>query len=150
VVKRGEMLIGEYKSKIGAKKRVAIPKLFRNELGSNLILTRGYEGSLIIVNKSQWENIAKDVINGSFTDKSVRDSTRFLVGGAVELDPDDQGRIVIPSSLFEYAELERECIFIGLVNWVEIWDTKRWKERLTYINENADTIADELKKMTNE
>ncbi len=144
------MLIGEYKSKIGAKKRVIIPKAFRNELGDELILTRGYEHSLIIVNKQQWNNIAKDIINAPFTSKTVRDTTRFLVGSAVEINPDNQGRFVIPNSLFEYANLNKQCVFIGLINWIEIWDVNEWEERLNYLNKNADVLADELSKMRNE
>ena len=144
------MLIGEYKSKIGAKKRVIIPKSFRNELGDELILTRGYEHSLIIVNKQQWNNIAKDIINAPFTSKTVRDTTRFLVGSAVEINPDNQGRFVIPNSLFEYANLNKQCVFIGLINWIEIWDINEWEERLNYLNKNADILADELSKMRNE
>lgn len=144
------MLIGEYKSKIGAKKRVIIPKSFRNELGDELILTRGYEHSLIIVNKQQWNNIAKDIINAPFTSKTVRDTTRFLIGSAVEISPDNQGRFVIPNSLFEYANLKKQCVFIGLINWIEIWDVNEWEERLNYLNKNADVLADELSKMRNE
>jgi MraZ protein len=144
------MLIGEYKSKIGAKKRIIIPKNFREELGSELILTRGYEHSLIIVNKEQWNNIAKDIINAPFTSKTVRDTTRFLIGGAIEITPDIQGRIVIPNSLFTYANLQKECVFIGLVNWIEIWDKNEWQERLSYLNDHADIIADELSKMKDE
>jgi len=60
------MLIGEYKSKIGEKKRVSLPKKFREELGNNLILTRGYEDALIIVNEKLWKKIATEVINGSY------------------------------------------------------------------------------------
>ena len=46
-----DMIIGEYKSRIGEKKRVSLPKRFRDELGEEIILTRGYENSLILVNK---------------------------------------------------------------------------------------------------
>ena len=144
------MLIGEFKSKVGDKKRVIIPKVFREELGNDLILTRGYEKALIIVNKKQWNNIAKDIINAPFTSKTVRDTTRFLIGGAVEINPDEQGRIVIPTSLFNYASIQKECIFIGLVNWIEIWNVDEWQERLEYLNNHADIIADELSKMKNE
>ncbi|MCA9374888.1 MraZ N-terminal domain containing protein, partial [Candidatus Dojkabacteria bacterium] len=63
------MLIGEYTSKIGERKRVAIPKKIRQELGDKLILTRGYENALVMVNTEMWETLAKEVINGSFINK---------------------------------------------------------------------------------
>ncbi len=141
------MLIGEYETKIGDKKRIAIPKKFRKQLGSNLILTRGYEGTLVLVNKKMWEEIAKEVINGSFIDKNIRDTTRFLVGSAVEIEADSQGRIVVPKSLYDYAQFQTQAIFVGLYNWIEVWDKKKWEERLKYLDKNSDEIASAIQEM---
>ena len=141
------MLIGEYETKIGEKKRVAIPNKFRKELGSNLILTRGYEGTLVLVNKKMWEGIAKEVIEGSFINKHIRDTTRFLVGSAIEVQTDSQGRIVIPKSLYEYGKFEKQAVFVGLYNWIEIWDKKKWEERLKYLDKNSDEIAKAIQQM---
>jgi MraZ protein len=154
VVKSGKawysenMIIGEYKSAVGEKKRVSLPKKFRNELGDNLILTRGYENALILVNESMWSKVAQEVINGSFINKNIRDTSRFLVGGATDITIDKLGRFVIPQSLFDYANLKKEIIFIGLVNWVEIWDKEKWEERLEYLKEHGEDIADEISKMS--
>jgi len=144
------MLIGEYTGKIGNKKRISLPTKFREELGNDVILTRGYEDALIIVNKKLWKNIASEVINGSFIDKNIRDTSRFLVGGAKEIELDSQGRFVIPTPLFEHAGLKSEVVFIGLANWVEIWDKNKWEERVEYLKENSDKIAKELSKMGTE
>jgi MraZ protein len=141
------MLIGEYTGKVGDKKRVSLPSKFREELGDEIILTRGYEDALIVVNKKLWETLASDVMNGSFIDKNIRDTSRFLVGGAKEIDLDSQGRFVIPQTLFEHADLDQEIIFIGLVNWIEIWDKEKWEKRLEYLKENSDKIATEIHKM---
>ena len=141
------MLIGEYETKIGDKKRVAIPKKFRKELGSNLILTRGYEGTLVLVNKKMWEGIAQEVIEGSFINKHIRDTTRFLVGSATQVEPDGQGRIVIPNSLYKYANFKSQAVFVGLYNWIEIWDKTKWEERLKYLNKNSDEIAQAIQEM---
>ena len=141
------MIIGEYQSKIGEKKRVSLPKKFREELGEDIILTRGYEKSLILVNKGMWEKIAQDVINGSFINKNIRDTSRFLIGSAVEISLDKLGRFVIPNSLFQYAEIKTDIVFLGLVNWIELWDKSKWEERVMYLNSNSDKIADEIERM---
>ncbi len=140
------MIIGEYKNRIGEKKRVAIPKKLRNQMGDELILTRGYEGSLILVNKQMWENIGKDVINGSFINKNIRETTRFLIGSAVEVKLDAQGRFVIPSSLYEYAEIKEDVTFVGLVNWVELWSSDKWESKVKEISEMSDEISQQLVK----
>lgn len=144
------MLIGEYKSKLGEKKRVSLPKKFRELLGENLILTRGYEQALIVVNEGLWKKVAKEVTDGSFINKDIRDTSRFLVGGAKEIELDKQGRFVIPQALLEHAELEDDVIFIGLVNWVEIWNKDKWEKRLQYLKEHGDEIAQEISKMNNQ
>ncbi len=142
------MIIGEYKSKVGEKKRVSLPKKFREEIGEDLILTRGYENALVLVNKKMWEKVAQEVMNGSFTNKDIRDTSRFLVGGAKEIDLDSQGRFIIPQSLFDHAKLKTNILFIGLVNWVEIWDEEQWLERVEYLQKNGDEIAQEISKMS--
>lgn len=142
------MLIGEYHGKISEKKRTSLPKKFRKELGENIILTRGYEDALILVNQDMWQKIAKDVINGSFINKNIRDTSRFLVGSATEIITDTQGRFVIPQALFDHAQLKSDIVFIGLVNWIEVWDKDKWQERLEYLKKNGDEIAQELTKMT--
>jgi MraZ protein len=144
------MLIGEYKSTLGKKNRVSLPKKFREILGENLILTKGYEQALIIVNEKLWKKVAQEVINGSFINKDIRDTSRFLVGGAKEIELDKQGRFVIPQSLLEHAGLKDEVVFIGLVNWVEVWDKTKWEERLNYLKAHGEEIAQEINKMKSE
>lgn len=142
------MIIGEYKSTIGDKKRVSLPKKFREQLGEEIILTRGYEDSLILVNKGMWERIAKDVINGSFINKNVRDTSRFLIGGAIEISIDKLGRFLIPESLFQHAGLKKEVVFLGLINWIEVWDKEKWDKRVEYLKTHGDEIAEEINKMS--
>lgn len=141
------MIIGEYRSTIGDKKRVSLPKKFRDELGQEIILTRGYEDSLILVNKGMWEKIAKDVVGGSFINKNIRDTSRFLIGGAIEISIDKQGRFLIPESLYEHAKLSKEIVFIGLINWIEVWDKDKWLKRVEYLKTNGEEIAQEIDKM---
>ncbi len=143
------MLTGEYHGKLSNKKRTSLPKKFRSELGENIILTRGYEDALILVNQDMWQKIAQDVINGSFINKNIRDTSRFLVGSATEIQTDKQGRFIIPQALFDHAQLKEDVVFIGLVNWVEVWDKDMWQKRLEYLRKNGDEIAQELTNMNN-
>lgn len=146
------MLIGEFHSKIGEKKRVAIPKKIRDQMGDQLILTRGYENSLVLVDESMWKNIYKELIDGSFINKNIRDTTRFLVGSGVELSLDEQGRFVIPDPLMEYAQIKgsKEVVFVSLINWVEVWAKEKWVARVEYLAQNSESIAEQLSQSSNE
>ncbi|MCA9382387.1 division/cell wall cluster transcriptional repressor MraZ [Candidatus Dojkabacteria bacterium] len=144
------MLIGEYQSKLGEKNRVALPSRLRTDLGNNIIVTRGYENCLVIVRPDQFEALLKSINEKEFTLSEVRDTSRFLVGGAAEIELDNQGRMVLPKSLIEYANLKEDLTFIGLVRWVEIWSTDSWKERLDFLTNNSSEIAQKLEGIRNE
>lgn len=138
------MLIGEYKNNLGEKNRVAVPKKFREYLGNKLIVTHGYEGCLIMVSLDQWKDLTGEAASGPFVSASVRDTTRFLLGGAIEVELDKQGRFVLPQNLVNYSQISHEVVFLGLGRWVEIWDAKRWEERKQYLTKNSGTIAEKL------
>jgi MraZ protein len=138
------MLIGEFINHVGEKNRIAVPKKLREELGNKLIVTQGYEGCLIVVSPAQWQSMIDESASGPFVSHSVRDTSRFLLGGALEVELDDQGRFVLSPSLTEYANVEDEVVFLGLGRWVEIWDKKKWQERKNYIGEHSSDIAEKL------
>ncbi len=143
-------LIGEYTGKVVAGHRIALPAPLRKLLGSSFVMTKGYEGCLLVVPSTSWEKLIEPMQTRSFLDRNVRDSLRFLVGSAFEVVGDSQGRVVVPESLREYAKTqyserkEVEVVFVGLVNWVEVWEKSKWEERNAFLEENADGIAQEL------
>lgn len=138
------MLLGEEHYKLGQKHRLAIPKKFRQELGDNLIISRGYEGCLIIVNQQMWLDITQPISHGSFLDQNTRASARFLMGGAHQLDLDSQGRCIIPSALFDHAGFDQEVVFVGLGQWLEVWSLQRWQEIQADLEKLGSGIAQQL------
>lgn len=133
------MLIGEYRSKVGAKNRIALPKKLRKYLGENVVAMRGYEGALLVVSKKNWTVLVEEVLSGPLTDPAIRDTARFLMGGAHEVGFDSQGRFVLPQPLVEHSEINPgdEVVFVGLGKWVEIWSGERWNERLKVLGKKA-------------
>ena len=138
------MLIGEFRNKLVAGFRVAFPKKFRQELSERFILAQGYEGCLLAVSVSQWQSLTSGAAGGPFVSQSVRDTTRFLLGSAAEVELDDQGRFVVPESLRQYAGISGEIAFLGLGRWVELWDLNSWLERKEYLSEHGGEIAEKL------
>lgn len=129
---------------LGDKKRLAAPKKFREELGDKLILTRGFENCLVMVNEKAWQDITREVSEASYGLVEMREVSRFLVGGAAEIELDAQGRFVIPDNLLEYSEIKKEVIFVGLMRWIEIWDADKWLEKDTSIRSNNRADAQAL------
>ncbi|OGH16774.1 MAG: division/cell wall cluster transcriptional repressor MraZ [Candidatus Levybacteria bacterium RIFCSPHIGHO2_02_FULL_40_18] len=140
------MLIGQYEAKIDKKGRTAIPKKFREILGNNIIVTLGYESSLIVVSETQWQALLEGTAGRPFIEYETRETQRFLLGGAASVELDSKGRFVLPPYLREFAKVEDEIVFLGLSRYVEIWDKKRWGEYRGNLEKNIERISSRLVK----
>ncbi len=139
------MLIGQYQSKISEKGRVAVPSKFRNELGEKPIIAKWYEGCLVIVNSQSWLDLLNKLTGKSeIISSPIRDTDRFILGSAFEVDMDDQGRFVIPKALRDYSDLTNDAIFLGLGTRIEIWNKNQWLEREKYIQKHAAEMVEEI------
>lgn len=141
------MLIGTYVSSISFKRRVAIPKKFRIELGINPVLAKWYEGCLVLVSKGNWNALLKRLTGQQVViSQAVRDTDRFILASAYELEPDEQGRVIIPANIVAYANLTEEAVFLGLGDRVEIWDKKAWEKREEYVAKEAAGLVEKMAK----
>ena len=95
--KAGSMLLGQYEGKVGAKNRIAVPKKIRTITGDKLIITFGYEKSLIIVSEEGWKALLEGTEGKPFIQKPARETQRFLLGGASFVELDDKGRFITVS-----------------------------------------------------
>ncbi len=119
------MLIGEYQHNIDSKNRVAVPSKFRADLGSRFYITKGLDGCLFVLAAAEWERLEEKV--SSLPISKARGLQRFFFSGAAEVQPDKQGRILVPQQLKEYASLDKDVTFIGASSRVEIWNTDKWR-----------------------
>lgn len=139
-----DMLIGQYETKIGAKGRILIPKKVREALGDKVIVTLGYEKSLIIVSQESWKSLLEGTEGKPFIQSETRETQRFLLGGASFLECDSKGRFVLPGYLRSFAEIKDEVVFVGLYRYAEIWDKNRWSEYQKNLENNIDKISQRL------
>ncbi len=144
------MLIGQYQGKLGVKNRVAFPKKFREELGDKLIMTQGFEKTLIVVSQEKWGALLEGTEGKPFTVPAARDTQRFLLGGATLVELDEKGSFIIPQYLRDYAGLTDEIVFLGISRYVEVWDKKRWSDYNAKLSDNASTVAEKLSKEGND
>ncbi|MBL8014965.1 MAG: division/cell wall cluster transcriptional repressor MraZ [Candidatus Doudnabacteria bacterium] len=138
------MLIGEFITPVGDKNRVAIPKKLRGQLEDDIVITKGYEGCLILVDKSRWIQLISQINKYPLLGMNVRDTKRFLLGGAFDLDIDKQGRFVIPEALVLYGQLAEEVVFVGVGEWIEVWSNLNWQAKSDYLAKHSADIADRL------
>jgi MraZ protein len=140
------MFIGEYKHALDSKNRMIVPSKFREELGSNFVLTKGLDGCLYVYPMREWDILEKKLRTLPLTSKDARAFVRFFFSGANEVSMDKQGRVLIPQNLLEYASLQKEIISIGVASRIEIWSSEKWDD---YNNSNIDfnEIAEKMSEL---
>ena len=126
------MPTGSYFNTIDAKGRVIIPTKLRYSLGERIWLVRGIDPCLYIFTQKDWEEYTKRYIdNLSMTDERARKLQRFTLGGSHELDIDRQGRINLPQTLIDYAGIEKDVVFIGCPNRIEVWSSAAYEKDMS-------------------
>jgi MraZ protein len=139
-----EMFMGEYHHNIDDKGRIIIPSKFRYDLGETFIITKGLDGCLFVYPKTEWDNIISKLKVLPFTKKDARTFMRFFISSATECGFDKQGRINITSPLAVYADLNKECIIIGVNDRLEIWAKERFENFFKENEDNLSEIAENL------
>ncbi|RJR29972.1 hypothetical protein C4564_01200 [Candidatus Microgenomates bacterium] len=141
------MLLGQYITSLSSSRRLAVPKQLRSELGKKFIISKWYEGCLVLVSFDRWKGLLERVTGKmEFVTQPVRDTDRFIMGSAFELRPDAQGRVIMPEMLSSYAKLKSEVVFIGLGDRVEVWDKTEWTAREQYVQSHAGVMMEEIAK----
>lgn len=137
------MFMGEYHHSIDDKGRLIIPSKVRINLGENFIITRGLDGCLFIYPQKEWDKIINKYKDLPDT-KNKRQFMRIFLSGATICEYDKQGRINIPIPLISYANLNHDCIIIGVDERLEVWSKETWEEFIASNEDNLSDIADAL------
>lgn len=138
------MLIGEYRHTIDQKKRIALPAKLRKELGRTVVITHGLDHCLSVYPMKEWSQVADKLGNLSMGQADTRGFNRFMLAGAVEVDVDAMGRILVPDFLKDYAGLKTKVVMAGIHNRLELWDEDRWTEYKNKVATQADALAEKL------
>ncbi|MGA9747229.1 MAG: division/cell wall cluster transcriptional repressor MraZ [Nocardioides sp.] len=133
------MFFGTYTPRLDDKGRLFLPAKFRDELAEGLVVTRGQERCLYVWSMEEFGKLTDRFREVPVTNKAARDYVRMFFAGASDETPDKQGRVTIPSMLRDYASLSKDCIVIGAMNRIEIWDAAAWQ---TYSDEKEQSFAD--------
>lgn len=141
------MFIGEYKHTIDAKKRLALPAKFRKELGAAVVITRWLDNCLVIFPETEWQVMSDKLGKLPASQPEARGFSRILLGGAMLVDLDNLGRILIPEYLKGYADLKKNVVVCGLFNRLEVWDEEKWNIYKTKIEKNVGDLAEKLKEL---
>lgn len=136
------MFMGEYNHTIDAKGRLIIPSKFREALGDEFVVTKGLDGCLFVYDNKEWNVFEEKLKSLPLTNKDARKFVRFFLAGAASVEVDKQGRILVPSVLREFGEINKEVVLVGVASRIEIWSKEKWESSTDY--EDMDEIAEHM------
>ena len=126
------MFRGQYEHAIDGKGRTSVPSRFREVLASRgeskLVLTSGLDPCLVAYPMREWEAFEERLAAPPRFGPSVAMIRRIYVSGAVELEIDKLGRVLVPAALRGYAGLERDALWAGMGTHLELWSKPRFDE----------------------
>lgn len=124
--------IGEYEATVDAKGRFLLPAGFKKQLPEKreegFVLNRGFEKCLSLYTSESWNPLFEELGNLNDFDPKVRQFKRFFLNGAVQVEMDGAGRILLPKNLMDYAEINKEIVLVSAVDKIEIWDKTKYHE----------------------
>ena len=138
------MFIGEYTHNLDQKGRLAIPVKFRAQLGEGAFITRGLDQCLFVYATKDWEVLAEKLNQLPISQANSRAFARLMLAGAMAVDLDVQGRILVPDYLRAYSGLKKKAVVAGLYGRIEIWDDEKWTAYKNNAERQSDEIAEKM------
>ena len=140
------MFRGRFEHSIDGKGRVSIPAKFRDVLkrdyGSEQLIVTIFDSCLVAYPLAEWQAFEEKMKDFSQLKKEAKSFLRYFYSGAMECAIDDHGRVLIPPQFREHADLNKEIVFLGVMNRFEIWNKGVWEKEFERYKETFDEISE--------
>ncbi|TCZ69924.1 division/cell wall cluster transcriptional repressor MraZ [Flaviaesturariibacter aridisoli] len=124
--------LGEHEATLDAKGRFLLPAGFKRQLpegeATRFVINRGFEKCLTLYPVQSWQPLYDQIATLNDFDPAVRAFRRTFLNGAIEVEPDTAGRILVPKNLAEYAGLGKDIVLAAAVNKIEVWDKTEYQK----------------------
>ena len=142
------MFYGEYEHTIDRKGRLIVPAKFRQALKEHevkaLFLTRGLDGCLFLFPEAEWRTIESHFKQISFTKIEGRKFNRMFFSGATEVTVDGLGRLLVPRTLKEFAQIKQDVVIVGVSTRMELWAKEKWQAFYESSRQSFEEIAERV------
>jgi MraZ protein len=132
---------GQYEHSIDAKGRVAFPAKLRKSLNpaaqERFTVVRGQEPCLYLYPEDEWENVEAKLSRINNFTKKGRLAKRNFLRYAEDVSLDKQNRVALPSDLMEYASIDGKAVFLGMGEYIEVWDPDKLEQIDSALDDDA-------------
>jgi MraZ protein len=138
------MLVGTFEHRLDTKGRLVIPARFREELGNSVVASFGIDRCISIYSQKSWEGILERLHSLPYSKGKTRDLVRVILASAHEVPIDPAGRILLPQTLRDQAEIDLEVSINGVLDHIEVWNSVKWEAYRSRVMETLPEIAEEV------
>jgi transcriptional regulator MraZ len=137
---------------IDVKGRIIIPARFRDVIragGAERVMVSRMDHCLVAYALEEWRKIETRILSLAEKSDSMRRFRRVFVGGAFECACDRQERVLIPPTLRQYAELDKEIVMVGVLNHFEVWSREHWEQENQHMEDDMkqEDVRNEIAKL---
>ena len=141
--------LGEYESTLDPKGRFLLPAGFKKQLPEGgdprFVINRGFEKCLTLYPRQSWEPLYAKISTLNDFEPKVREFRRYFLNGAIVLELDSAGRLLIPQNLKEHAGLGKDIVLAAALNKIEIWDKTKYQQFFdSFSPESFSSLANEV------
>ncbi len=141
-------VIGSYRYSLDDKHRVRLPQRSNETLGATPVMSAGVGGRVNIMSFEMFLKQHPQFENPDLYNEEKQDVSTELFDKVFWLEPDSQGRVVIPQKIIDFFGIENEVVFVGKLSYIEMWPAKDYDAREELINKNNLSVM--LKKLSEE
>ena len=136
------IFLSKYQNKIDKKGRVSIPSNFRSALSSEefsgIIVYPSFKNNCIEACSMSRLKKTYEIIQSLDPYSAERDAFETIImGESVQLQFDNEGRVILPLYLIEQVGILENAFFVGKGLVFEIWDPVSFEKHLKSANEIA-------------
>ncbi|MEZ4984793.1 MAG: division/cell wall cluster transcriptional repressor MraZ [Saprospiraceae bacterium] len=143
-----KQLLGEYDVRLDDKGRFRMPTAFLNQLGDwqrgNFIINRGFEKCLVLYPEPLWNEITAELDGLNIYNKKNRDFVRYFFRGASEVTLDSAQRFLLPKTLADYANIDKDIKLTAYSGRIELWATEEYDKWMEEEPLDFSELADEV------
>lgn len=132
------------------KGRLNFPSRFRQVIrsydSSDLMITT-WGKHLRAYPVTEWEKLENKLLSQGREQPGMASFVRLVVSAITECSLDKQGRLLLPMSLRNDTNIDKDVVLTGMVDWVEIWDKDAWLVEHQATRDNFDSFEERLAKL---
>lgn len=115
------MLLGTYEHSLDSKNRLTLPSGVRKNFDTFVVLSIGIDKCVEIRTPEEFKSYTSMLQKVGISKEKYRTLLRTVLGNSFEIQIDSSNRVLVPSIIAEFCNLNKNVVLIGVGDKMEVW-----------------------------